>query len=446
MRPPPPFLAATSAILLLSTAMAEDVLESVDPGTVPGENDAPAILSTESSGSGAGPHSVSMAADPADALRLGGAGSDSSPVAGMRVDLYSAASYIYDSNTAQIPDGPSASLFAFAFGANVKSRDEPRRGGYYGLDYKGQYFLYEDAAAAFGRNPFEHFIGGYAGINGGYTRVRLDIDYHRNNGNAFQWDRIERETRRALSNDYSANLGVVRTLGRGSLEFGAGYTLRDFDNNFFFNDGENSYFDASWLAKPSFAPMSELGIGFRLGADNFDGSGSQRFYTPSLRWRWRAGTRTSVHNSVGYETRSIAGASDVGNLVFNGGVEWAATAQTGIGIGYYRQVMPSFLLDGQSIAATGINLMVNNRLPGNFLLSSRLGYESADYFTTGMTVPLTRQDNFLRLALDLSHPVKLSENLLGEWGIFFHHNRNDTNIPVFDFEQNIFGLRLAVVY
>jgi hypothetical protein len=437
--------------LPLSAQDSEGVFPEGSPEAAPalfagesGEASEPSSGAAASLDEGLAGPSLSLTGDPADAIRLGGA--DSSATPGLRVDLYSASSYVHDSNTAQMAGGPSASLFAFAFGANVRSREENVQGGYYGIDYKGQYFLYEDAAAAFGRDPFEHFVGASGGINGGFTRIRLDLDYHRNNGNAFQWDRVQRETRRARSNDLDLNLGVSRTLQRGTLELGAGYNLRDFDDDIFFNDGESTHFDAAWMTTPSFAPKSDIGLGLRLGTDNFDGNGEQDYYTPSVRWRWRVSGKTSVHNSLGYETRSIQGGSDVGNFVFNGGIEWAATARTGVGLGYYRQVQPSFLLNGQSIASTGVNLMVNNHLPGRFLLSSRIGVESADYFVSGAAGGLARTDDFVRLAFDLSHPMKLSEKLLGEIGVFYNHNRNDSNIAAFGFDQDLFGLRFALVY
>ena len=136
----------------------------------------------------------------------------------LKVDLLSSTSFIYDSNTTQSPVAESASLFAFGFGATTKSGKPTDRGAYYGLDYNGQAYLYADSSDDFGRDPYEHFFSGNVGVNGGKTRVRVDANYHRNNGNSIQWDRIERETRRAASHDYGFTLGVTRDLFRGDLK------------------------------------------------------------------------------------------------------------------------------------------------------------------------------------------------------------------------------------
>ncbi|MCB1203861.1 MAG: outer membrane beta-barrel protein [Verrucomicrobiae bacterium] len=367
---------------------------------------------------------------------------------GLKVDLSGSTSYIYDSNTNQTPVPNSASLFAFTLGAAVKSGKEDKRGGFYGIDYIGQAFVYTDSADDLGRDPYEHFFGGNVGVNGAKTKVRLDFDYHRNNGNAIQWDRIERETRRSASHDYNLNFGVTRDLFRGDLEFGAGYTLRDFDAGTGLNDGENTYTDIAWLTTPSFAPKSAIGLGVRTGTDNYDGQSSQDYVTPSLRWRYKVSGKTSLHHSLGYEFRSIdaPGAQDSENVVFNGGIDWAATSKTRMGLSYYRNVQPSYALNGQDSTLSGVALDVANRLPGHFLLTTRLGYENADYFSSAVGGVAGRNDDFVRLSMDLSRPLNLGGKLRGEWAIFFHHNRNDSSQAPFEFEQNITGVRFGFAY
>jgi Surface lipoprotein assembly modifier len=369
---------------------------------------------------------------------------------GLKVDLISSASYIYDSNTTQSPVADSASLFAFGFGAITKAGKETDRGGYYGLDYNGQAFLYTDSSDDFGRDPYEQFFSGYAGVNGGKTRIRVDVNYHRNNGNSIQWDRIERETRRAASHDYGVNLGVSRDLFRGDLNFGFGYNLRDFDAGTGFGDGENVFGDLSWMTSPSFAPKSSVGLGVRFGTDEYDGSPSQEFTTPSFRWNYRVSGKTSLNSSVGYEFRSIdsPGSVDSEALVYNGGINWAATSKTGFNLGYYRNVRPSYVLNGEDSTNTGVTLAMNNNLPGLFELSSRIGYESADYSATTAVVPAgtVRDDDFLRLSLELSHPLMITERLRGQWALFYNFNQNDSTLPVYEFDQNITGIRFSLVY
>jgi hypothetical protein len=367
---------------------------------------------------------------------------------GLKVDLTGSTSYIYDSNTTQSATPDSASLFAFGFGAIAKSGPENERGAFYGLDYSGQAFLYTDSADDFGRDPYEHFFGGYVGVNGGKTHIRLDVDYHRNNGNSIQWDRVQRETRRAASHDYGFNLGVKRDLFRGDLELGFGYFLRDFDPGTGVGDGENVFTDLAWMTTPSFAPKSSVGLGVRFGNDEYDGQPAQDSTTPSLRWRYRISGKTSLHNSLGYEFRSIdsPGADDSENLVYNGGIDWAATSKTGFGLAYYRNVQPSYVLNGEDSTNTGITVQMSNDLPGRFELTSRVGFENAEYFSSAPVATAGRDDDFLRLSLELSHPLVITERLRGQWAIFYNHNQNDSSQAVYEFDQNITGIRFGFVY
>ena len=368
----------------------------------------------------------------------------------LKVDLLSSTSFIYDSNTTQSPVAESASLFAFGFGATTKSGKPTDRGAYYGLDYNGQAYLYADSSDDFGRDPYEHFFSGNVGVNGGKTRVRVDANYHRNNGNSIQWDRIERETRRAASHDYGFTLGVTRDLFRGDLNFAFGYSLRDFDPGTGFGDGENTYGDVSWMTSPSFAPKSGVGLGVRLGSDQYDGSQAQNFTTPSFRWNYRLSGKTAINSSVGYEFRSIdsPGAVESEALVYNGGIDWAATSKTGFNLGFYRNVRPSYVLNGEDSTNTGITLQMRNDLPGRFEMVSRLGYEDALYSTTGVPAPVAvdRDDKFVRLSLELSHPLVITDRIRGQWAVFYNFNQNDSTLPIYEFDQSITGVRFSLVY
>lgn len=367
---------------------------------------------------------------------------------GLKVDLNAGSSVIYDSNTTQTANGTSASLLAFNFGGNVNSGDQTGRGGFYGFDYQGQAFFYDDSASEFGRDPFEHQFGGFVGVNGGLTTIRLDLDYRRNNGNSLQFDQIQRETRRAASDDYTLSLRVTRKVSRVNVEAGAGYTLRDFDAGTGFNDGESTYGDLAGFVTPSFAPKTSVGTGFRFGTDDFDGNPEQEYFTPSFRWRYELSEKTSLYSTLGYEFRSVDGATgrDSENLVYNGGIDWAATAKTGFNLAYYSRVLPSYVINGEDTEQTGLTLQMTNRLPAHFRLTSRVGYENADYFANQAGGAATREDNFLRLSLDLSRPLMITEKLLGQWGIFYNYNQNDSNIALSSFDQSVVGIRVGLVY
>jgi hypothetical protein len=420
--------------------------EVTDPG-LPAATDETVVEEVLDGGGGAALDA--FAQDPGGAAETG-ADLSGYDLPGLKVDVTGSGSFVHDSNTAQTQNGPSANLFAFAYGVDVNSGRQNAPGGFYGFNLRGQYFVYDNAVASLGRDPLETFFTGYAGINGGFTRIRVDVNYHRNNGNSLDWDFIQRETRRQSSHDYNFNVAVSRDLRRGTLELGAGYMLRDFDQNVGIDDGENMFGDIAWMTSPSFAPKTETGLGFRFGSDVFSGQPEQSFLTPSFRWRWKVSGKTSVRNSFGYEMRSIdtTPSSDMQNLVYDGGIDWSVTQKTSLGIGYYRRVQPSFILNGQDVIMTGLAFDVVNQLPGRFVLNTRAGFENAAYETRGTPAPgmPDRDDQFLRLALELRHPLQLTEKLGGEWAIFFNYNQNDSNQAVFSFDQNVAGVRFGLIY
>lgn len=364
------------------------------------------------------------------------------------VDLFGSGSYIYDSNTTQTPIENSASLFAFSYGANVLAGSQAEEGGYAGLSFNGQAYAYEDAAAAAGRDPFEWRLGGFVGLNRGKTRTRLNMGYYRNNGNGLQFDEVNRETRRAQSNDYNFDLSVARELSRGSIEAGAGYTLRDFDPGTGVNDGESFYGDVAGFVIPSFAPKTSLGLGLRAGSDSFDRNATQNSLTPSFRWRYRLSGKTSLYSSIGYEFRTVDGAGglDSENLVYNGGVDWTATGKTTFALGYYSRVQPSYTTAGEDSQTSGVTLQMDHRLPGRFQLATQIGYENADYFANQVGVVSNRNDNFVRLGVDLSHPLALTDKLRGEWAVFYNYNQNDSTQAFVEFEQSVTGVRFGLTY
>jgi hypothetical protein len=380
---------------------------------------------------------------------LGGKeGIDTLKVNRLKVDLFGSASYIYDSNTTQTPVARDASIFVFAFGANAVMGSPTRRGVYYGVDYLGQVFGYDDVTAAFGRDSLEHSVGAFVGVNGGLTKIRLDADYRRNNGNSLEFDNFNNETRRATSDDYDFFLDVVRDLPHGSLEFGAGYTARDFDNNAALNDGESTFGDIAWFYEPGFAPKTQLGLGVRFGSDDYIANAVQDYVTPSFRWRYALSGKTTLYSTLGYEMRSVNGPTgiDSDNFVYSGGASWAPSSKTSFDFGYYRNIAPSFVTAGEDVERTGGDLEDEQPPPGRFVLGTQVGFENADYFVSQIGGVGVRDDDFTRFGVDLSHPLVIAERFSGQWAIFYNFNTNESNNAAVEFDQSITGVRVGLNY
>lgn len=366
----------------------------------------------------------------------------------LNVDLFAGATYLYDSNTTQLEGGPDAHVGVFDFGFNILSGNQGTRGGYYGFDYTGQAFLYENAAQQFGRDTLEHSLGAFFGVNGGKTRVRAAVDYARNNGNSIDFDNVNRETRRAPSNDFDFDGSVTRVLPHGSLEAGVNYALRDFDAGSGLNDQNSIFGDLAWYFNPGSAPKTSIGLGFRVGEDDYDNNFNQTYYTPSIRGRYRMSGKTSFNASLGYEIRDVSGpgAVDTEGTVFSGGMTYAPSPKTSYDLSFYRNNRPSYVTTGQDVNSTGAALRMTQRLPANFTLRSSVGYENADYTNTVAGVTPLREDNFWRFQTSIGHPLRIADGLRGDVSVFYHYNENDSTLVFTEFDQHIVGFRVGLLY
>ena len=367
-----------------------------------------------------------------------------------KLSLYGGASAVYNSNTTQLSNGTGAWMGVFDYGVAFASGDEGARGVVYGFNYDGNAYWYENSAAAAGRDPLEHYVGGFFGLNGGKTRFRLDTNYYRNNGNSIEFSGIDREARNAQSHDYRIDASVVRDLDRGSIEFGGGYFMRDFDSGTLLNDQNSYYGDFAFFHKPIFAPKSSLGVGLRVGTDDFTGNVNQDTIAPSFRWRYQASAKTTAYGSMGYESRSNATSTggDSENFVYDVGVAWAVSDKTSLDFYAARTVRPSSSGVSQDYTSDAFILTISHDLPGQFQLAANVGYENADYFSSGAGTVIAnlREDDFLRLGVSLSHPVRLCESVGGVMSVFYNYNENDSNLAIASFDQSIAGVRFGVTY
>jgi len=243
-------------------------------------------------------------------------------------------------------------------------------------------------------------------------------------------------------------LSVVRTLPHGSLEGGFDYAMRNFDTGTLLNDENSWNGDLAWFFKPGFAPKTSLGVGLGFGEDKFARNSDRVFYSPSLRMRYRLSAKTQLHSSVGYEFRNAEAIGSIDNdtPVFETGLSWQPSNRTGFDFRFYKEVRGSYSNVGEEVGTTGVSLKLNQELPGEFRLGSSVGFENADYVSTIAGPAATRDDNFFRLSLDLSHPLRLTDKLGGDWSLFYSCNNNDSNLAQASFDQSIVGMRVGLAY
>ncbi len=364
---------------------------------------------------------------------------------------------VYDSNTTQTADGEGAVLTLFDYGVHYELGDEADAGPFLALGYDGQAYVYEDAAAQAGRDPFQHRASARAGFNASKTKFAVVADYFRDNGNsvdsgrygANEFGSYGREIRSLQSNSYNFDSTLIRQLPHGSVELGGGYWQREFDGQpAILNDASGYFGDLAWFYRPGFAKKIEAGVGLAAGTDDYETTGDQDFLTPSIRFRYRMSRKTSFYGSAGYEFRSIDGPDGVDseNFVFNTGASWSPTSKTSFDLSGYRSVQPSFVAFGENYEATGVLLRVTRSLPAQLRLISDVGFEHADYVSASGAPSSGREDDYFRFHLSLDRDLRLPGGLKGNASVFYNYNDNDSSLSSVEYDQHLSGVRFGVAF
>lgn len=359
------------------------------------------------------------------------------------VDGRVGASYMYDSNANLRRRGKGSSIGVIDFGFDISNGKEGALGGFYNFGYSGNYFSYDDPAADTGGSPLDHKLNLTMGINRAKTKFRISTAYFNNNGNSVDLERLDRETRRADSGDFSINMGVTRQLPHGSLEASTGFSSRDFAVRGL-NDGRNTYGDVAWYYRPGFAPKTDLGVGVRFGSDEVEGRRDQNFVAPSFRWRYRMSAKTSIKSSIGREYRDY-GNIDRGALVYSHGVTWAPSSRTTVDVTVSRSVSPSYIRGNGNYEATQVYARLSQRIGKRLTASTYVGTEDADYIQP-RSGAVRRNEEFLKLGASLSHPVRLGDKLNGSATVFYNYTGNDSSNQNLEYDQHTTGVRVGFAF
>lgn len=360
-----------------------------------------------------------------------------------KVDGHVGASYMYSSNPNLARRGKGSGIGVADFGFEISKGTEGAVGAFYEFGYSGHYYSYSDPIADTGGSPLDHRLNLNMGINRAKTKFRLSTSYFSNNGNTVDLERLDRETRRADSGDFAIDFGVTRQLPHGSLEASTGFSSRDFAVRGL-NDGRNTYGDVAWYYRPGFAPKTDLGVGVHFGSEQVDGRHDQSYVAPSFRWRYRMSAKTSFKSSIGREYRDY-GRSDSNTLVYSGGVTWAPSSRTTVDLTLNRGVSPSYVRGNGNYESTQVYLRLSQKIGHRLTASTYVGTEDADYFRT-QNGAVRRNEQFFKLGADLSHPIRLGENLNGSATVFYNYTQNDSTNRALEFDEHVTGVRVGFAF
>lgn len=318
-------------------------------------------------------------------------------------------------------------------------------GPYYGVDLDGSIFAYSSGRGEAGRDNVEPMIRAYVGSRGGKTDVRFDTMYRIQNGNTVDFSDLDREARRAESDDWRFGMTAMRILDHGHLTGSVFFDRTDFGGTTALNDVDHTTWDGAWFHDPIWADKTSFGLGVRGGHFTSDRNVSQSYWEPSLRAIHEFSPKTDFYGSAGYSFRNFEGPAainDAGSTSFELGMNWAITDATTANLAAYRTFHPSLVSTFEDFNVTGFMLGVTHALPRDFTLHIDTAYENADYFSTIEALSSTRDDDYWRLGTTLSHPINFTQRFPGTISAFLYWNENQSSDDRFGFDQYFTGLRV----
>lgn len=369
--------------------------------------------------------------------------------AGLDISLETGAAY--DSNALLTPrDEISSWLYLLNVGIEFNPfLRENARGPYAGFDVNGSFFAYESAAAEAGRDSVEGNLDIFAGLRGAKTDLRVDGSYDLNNGNSIDYSGLDRETRRADSNEWDVALSAMRKFAHSRMNGSVSFDQADFAGDTGLNDTKGTQVDLSWLFEPGFAPKMSIGLGLRGGWYETDRNFNQQFVEPSVRAEYALGAKTTVRSRFGYEFITFDGPGaidETGSFSSAVGLEWRPLSRTTASLEAYRDFSPSLVTANENYTATGFSLALGQQLPWRFTLAGTAAYEHADYYATLEGAASGREDNYWRYGLTLSRPFRLVDRLDGQASAFYYFNTNDSTLSLVEFDQHFTGLKVGFTY
>ena len=368
------------------------------------------------------------------------------------LDLSVGGSYLYDSNTFLTSRSEVTSFTGVIdLGVAISSAKKSGRHFDYGLEYSGQYFLYESATTSGGRDPFEQRLAGYLGVNGSKTTIQVHGNAYDNNANSIDFSNFDHEVRRANSIDYEVGVTVIRELDHGSIEANGGWNYRDFgvSPTGQLNDIERLSGKLYWFYQPGWASKTDIGVGVGGGRDESENNFTQTYLEPGVQLRYRISEKSQAFAQVGYHMRdydgedSRSGSDDVVAVV--GGL-WNPRDSTQLRISANHTIQPSLASDQENYTSSGISAVLSQRLPAQLVLNATAAYDFSDYVATGTGRASGREDEFFRVGASVGRQFQLFDDVASSISLFYYLNENDSNLEDLDFVQHVAGIRMSVSY
>ncbi|TDU71378.1 uncharacterized protein DUF481 [Prosthecobacter fusiformis] len=280
-------------------------------------------------------------------------------------------------------------------------------------------------------NVINHNLSMSLGINGARSRMYANVGYSRNeNGNVEVGNLVSSDTYTiglGGSYDVSPKTTIGATLNTNISEYEA------------FNSFSN--FALGLFVDYAVTPKTRLGLG--VGYDHLqqDNNRNANAYNVNLRFNWSATAKTGIAGSLGVEQREYDGGESMIAAIGRIGVYYNPTEKLGLQLSAYRNASPSIGAADGMFYSTGLAFTSNLQLTSRVSASLSIGFENAQYESTGGDEFTGREDDyfFVRPAFTFFLSSHLSMNL------FYQFTNNDTTAGN-SFSRNQVGVSLTLAY
>jgi hypothetical protein len=220
-----------------------------------------------------------------------------------------------------------------------------------------------------------------------------------------------------------------------TVELAAGHDSTGYDSSAF-ADSSLTYGEVA--LRYAYSPKTRLGLIYKAGTFEVDGSGEQTVNRATARIEWNPTRKISVDVEAGFEHRSFDNGSDTTPVV-EARVGWQPREGTEIYLKGYRREEASAFLAGQNYTQGGVALGISQRLGGKWTGKLETGLERAEYSRVSGTGPAGRVDRirFIRPSLEYRFTDDFS------MGLYYRYSENRSNNPAFGYENHSAGVEMG---
>jgi hypothetical protein len=220
-----------------------------------------------------------------------------------------------------------------------------------------------------------------------------------------------------------------------TVELAAGHDSTGYDSSAF-ADSSLTYGEVA--LRYAYSPKTRLGLIYKAGTFEVDGSGEQTVNRATARIEWNPTRKISVDVEAGFEHRSFDNGSDTTPVV-EARVGWQPREGTEIYLKGYRREEASAFLAGQNYTQGGVALGISQRLGGKWTGKLEAGLERAEYSRVSGTGPAGRVDRirFIRPSLEYRFTDDFS------MGLYYRYSENRSNNPAFGYENHSAGVEMG---